>query len=75
MTPDIEEEPTHLGCTLTGEVMKAHWEDSWGEVPTWPRDEWRGEVSQEATQLGYWEWAQAQQEDQTHEYSQLPILI
>ena len=70
MTPDIEEGPTYLGCTLTGEVMKAHWEDSWGEVPgeMFSRWMWRQEVASGNTQLGYWEWVQVEYDDYVREH-------
>ena len=27
-----------------------------GEAPDWSREEWRQEVAERNTQLGYWEW-------------------
>lgn len=31
-------------------------EDVWGEYPQHPRDDWRYEVMNDDTNLGYWEW-------------------
>lgn len=30
--------------------------DVWGEHPTYPREDWRHEVDNNETHLGYWEW-------------------
>lgn len=31
-------------------------EGSWGEHPNYPMDDWRDEVNQGHTRLGYWVW-------------------
>ena len=28
----------------------------WGSHPTWPTDDWKSEVDNDDTRLGYWEW-------------------
>ena len=35
---------------------------TWGEHPEHSRESWRGEVSNEETNLGYWEWVLQQEE-------------
>ncbi len=31
-------------------------DDWWGEHPDWTREEWRLEIAERNTQLGYWDW-------------------
>jgi hypothetical protein len=33
-------------------------DDVWGEDSTWPRDEWKDAVNNNATTLGYWAWVE-----------------
>lgn len=39
-------------------IEKLKEQDAWSEIgmPGYRREDWRQEVSEEATQLGYWEW-------------------
>ena len=34
----------------------------WGAHPTWPVEDWKTEVDNDDTRLGYWEWVVAQME-------------
>lgn len=47
------------------EGLKAH--DAWCEFPPYSRTVWRFEVSNEETQLGYWDWVVQQIEINTNE--------
>jgi hypothetical protein len=51
----LELEDKYTGC------------ERWGECPDWSREDWRTEVSDEETQLGYWEWVynKVQNEERT----------
>lgn len=39
----------------------------WEENPDWPVDDWRSEVANDETRLGYVEWCEAQDEHRQHE--------
>jgi hypothetical protein len=43
-----------------GDEVKDH--DLWGEDKSYPRADWRYEVGNEDTNLGYWEWVEHQKE-------------
>lgn len=34
--------------------------DAWAEHPTWPRSDWKYEVANDDTVLGYWQWVEHQ---------------
>jgi len=37
-------------------------DDYWGEDPDYPLEDWRYEVANNDTRLGYWEWVAAEKE-------------
>ena len=37
-------------------------DDIWETDPEFPRKDWRQEVGEESTQLGYWDWVEHQKE-------------
>lgn len=41
--------------------------DLWANCPEYPRDDWKYEVINDDTQLGYWEWALAKAEESDFE--------
>jgi hypothetical protein len=42
--------------TLHPEAQALFDEDMWGQHPDYPRTDWKYEVSNGDTNLGYWEW-------------------
>lgn len=36
--------------------------DIWADDPDYPADDWKAEVSNDDTRLGYWQWVEAQRE-------------
>ena len=42
--------------------METH-EDYWGERPGHPIDDWKYEVRNDDTRMGYWEWVVAREEE------------
>ncbi len=47
----------HKDYGLTAEQLDDRYNpDGRGEHPDYPREEWRWEVGEENTLLGYWEW-------------------
>lgn len=43
---------------LMAEKDAAMARDVWSELPAFPRADWRSEVADEATSLGYWDWVE-----------------
>lgn len=60
--------PEHLARAdrlLTADELRIKYQGPGdGEHPTHPRSEWRQEVMCEATLRGYWDWVQAQCEEE-----------
>jgi len=50
---------SNLNPTQLAEKYKGP-NDTWGAHPKFPRRDWRHEVAEESTQLGYWEWVESQ---------------
>lgn len=45
-----------------GKVRQLKSSDCWAEDATFPREAWRSEAGEGDTQLGYWDWVEAQVE-------------
>lgn len=45
--------------TITVDQLKAEYGGTWGEHPEAPLCDWRLEVANNDTRLGYWEWVAA----------------
>lgn len=58
---ELETEPCAYSSKLVMTVLTlAQPEDPWGEDPDYPRVNWRYEVGEEETSLGYWDWVETQ---------------
>lgn len=59
--PDtLESEPCAYSSRMESRTLTlAQPEDPWAEEPGSPREVWRFEVSNEETNLGYWDWVEA----------------
>ncbi len=55
--------PTHPDVEIiqTSKVIKII-DDGWGENERYPRFDWKADVANNDTNLGYWEWVAHQQE-------------
>ena len=45
------------------ETLRERFGGTWGEHPSWPVSDWRNEVADDDTRLGYWGWVSARLEE------------
>ena len=60
---------------ITHSVQKLMKHDIWVEFPGYERDVWRKEVTEQNTQLGYWDWVSSQLKASEAEIQRLKKII
>ena len=53
------------------EIIKTEASDPWGEDPKHPRKDWRHDVADDNTSLGYWDWVDSIKECEDEETATL----
>ena len=69
---EVPREPLSLMEIELEAVDQMERDDCWMEHPNWPREDWRYEVGNKDTNLGYWDWIRHQIEAQYHDHGNLP---
>jgi hypothetical protein len=62
---------TYDACVIVRPTLRELQEDVWASDPQFPRSDWKHEVENDETHLGYWEWVESQREGQTGQPIQL----
>jgi len=58
---------TFDSVVLQEPTLRERQENVWTSDPVWSRQEWKDEVREDATHIGYWEWVESQREQAENE--------